>query len=197
MPTVQYGPRAKAAMVNLTCGQFVSVARTAELLTDMLGVAVPTGSVAAAQTPASGGLDSVIDTIVAGIAAAEVVHADETGLRVADSLHWGHSLSTDTLSLLNVHPKRGRGAFDEAGVIPGLSGTLVHDAESAAGTVLLLRGCVPPVLHRACAPGVDRGDRLLREGHRTPALEALHVLLCGWLIPDACRRAATPAMSLG
>ncbi|WP_297006598.1 hypothetical protein [uncultured Corynebacterium sp.] len=44
-------------MVNLTCGQFVSLARAAELLTGMLGIPVSTRTVAAAQTAVAEGLD--------------------------------------------------------------------------------------------------------------------------------------------
>ncbi len=146
---VQYGPRVKAAMVNLTCGQFVSITRTAELLTDMLGIPVSTGSVASAQVAAAEGLDPVIDTIAAGIVASPVVHADETGLRVAGKLHWGHSLSTDTLSLVNVHPKRGREGIEAVGVIPALSGTLVHDAWAPYF-------CYDGVDHQLCAAHVHR-----------------------------------------
>jgi transposase len=47
--------------------------------------------------------------------------------RAAGKLHWVHSASTAGLSLLSVHPKRGKVAMDAAGVLPGSAGVAVHD----------------------------------------------------------------------
>jgi transposase len=52
---------------------------------------------------------------------------DETGLRVDGRLAWVHSASTDTDTLITVHDRRGRVAMDAAGVLPGFTGTAVHD----------------------------------------------------------------------
>jgi transposase len=65
---------------------------------------------------------------VAGLARAELVHADETGLRVAGRLHWLHVASSARFTALFCHPKRGKEGIDAAGVLPGFTGTLVHDA---------------------------------------------------------------------
>lgn len=126
---VSYGPRARAAMVYLAAGQYVPVGRVASTMADLLGVPVSTGAVAAAVEAAGGhGLDAFIDQVAGRIAAAPVVHADETGLRVAGRLHWVHSASTGQFSHISVHPKRGRAGMDAAGILPGYSGVLVHDA---------------------------------------------------------------------
>jgi transposase len=61
------------------------------------------------------------------LAAAPVAHFDETGARVAGRLHWIHLASTSLLTLLSVHPKRGKQAMDQAGVLPGFAGVAVHD----------------------------------------------------------------------
>ncbi|MCI1749380.1 MAG: IS66 family transposase [Acidipropionibacterium sp.] len=128
---VQYGPRAKAIMVYLTAGQHVAIARTATTMSDLLGIPVATGSVAAALAAAGDQrLDGFMETIGAAISSAPVVHADETGLRVAGTLHWVHSASTPGHSHLSVHPQRGRAAMDAAGVLPQVTGVLVHDAWS-------------------------------------------------------------------
>jgi hypothetical protein len=52
---------------------------------------------------------------------------------VAGRLHWLHSASTDRLSLFTVHPKRGRQAMDQAGVLPDFGGVAVHDGWSSYG----------------------------------------------------------------
>ncbi|MDP4029172.1 MAG: transposase [Gallionella sp.] len=56
-----------------------------------------------------------------------VAHADETGMRVAGSLHWLHVMVTTTLTWLGSHANRGKKAFDAFGILAVLAGTLVHD----------------------------------------------------------------------
>src|SRR5712691_11680426 len=56
-----------------------------------------------------------------------VLHADETGMRVAKKLHWLHVLATDTLTWMGCHPKRGTEAFDALALLQQFQGVLVHD----------------------------------------------------------------------
>lgn len=56
------------------------------------------------------------------------MHADETGLRVAERLHWLHVVSSARFTALFCHRKRGKEAIDAAGVLPNFTGIVVHDA---------------------------------------------------------------------
>jgi transposase len=58
---------------------------------------------------------------------AEVLNADETGVRVGGKLHWPHVASTGGLTHYPVHEKRGEEAADEAGILGEFGGTAVHD----------------------------------------------------------------------
>jgi len=73
------------------------------------------------------GLGSFTETVRARLAAAPVVHFDETGLRVEGRLAWVHSASTNQLSLFTAHARRGIEAMDDAGVLPDFTGVAVHD----------------------------------------------------------------------
>jgi transposase len=125
---VQYGPRILAVIVYLYVGQFLSKHRTAQALSDLFGVPVSDGTVAAATSRAGADLADFTDQVRGRLKESPVVHFDETGLRVASRLHWLHSASTNRYSLLHVHPKRGRDAIDDMAVLPGYLGTAVHDA---------------------------------------------------------------------
>lgn len=125
---VQYGPRTKAIVSYLMAGQFLAQARCAQAMADLFGVTVSEGTVAAMTAEAARELGGFLDATRAALRSAELVHADETGLRVDGKLHWVHSTSTDRLSLITVHQRRGRQGIDAHGVLPDYGGTVVHDA---------------------------------------------------------------------
>ena len=107
--------------------QHLPVDRAAQLLADVLGAPVATGTLAAVLAEGAAGLDGFLATVRDQLAAAPVAHFDETGARVAGRLHWVHSASTGLLTLLSVHAKRGKVAMDQVGVLPSFSGVAVHD----------------------------------------------------------------------
>jgi len=125
---VQYGPRARAIMVYLFMGQFLSRERTAHALSELFGAPVSAATVGAATSRAAGDLTGFLSLVRGQIAAAGVAHFDETGLRCEGRLAWLHSASTPTFSLLHAHPGRGRAAMDDMGVLSAFTGTAVHDA---------------------------------------------------------------------
>jgi transposase len=104
------------------------VARTAFLLAELFGTPMAAGTVAAWTHRAAAGLAPFTAAVRAGLAEAELVHADETGLRVAGRGHWLHVASSARFTALFCHRKRGTEGIDAAGVLPGFTGTLVHDA---------------------------------------------------------------------
>jgi transposase len=113
-----YGPGVRALVCYLCVHQHLPVDRAAQLLADVLGASVATGTLAAVVAEGARGLDGFVEVVRAGLAAAPVAHFDETGARVAGRLHWVHSASTSSLSLFTVHAKRGKVAMDQAGVLP-------------------------------------------------------------------------------
>jgi transposase len=126
---VQYGPRLAGTGVYLFHGQFLSRARTVQAIADLFGARVAAGTVASwTARIASVVGEKVLPVIRGRIAGADVAHFDETGLRTAGKLAWMHSASTGCDVLLTVHPRRGVAGMNAAGVLPGFTGTAVHDA---------------------------------------------------------------------
>src|SRR3954451_5882146 len=87
---VSYGPHAAAIAVYLCLGQHLPVEPPAFLLPQVFGTPMATGTVAAWTSRAAAGLDPFTAAARAALAEAELLHADETGLRVAGRLHWLH-----------------------------------------------------------------------------------------------------------
>jgi transposase len=125
--TVQYGPRAQAAMVHLNLNHAVSVQRTAALMQDFFGLSVSQATVVKAARAGAGILQPTVQDIGQAIVDAAVAHADESGLRVAKKLHWLHVLVTDTLTWMGCHPERGGEAFESLALLQQFKGVLVHD----------------------------------------------------------------------
>ncbi|WJK41331.1 IS66 family transposase [Solwaraspora sp. WMMA2056] len=124
-----YGPRIAAIGVYLLHGQFLSIGRTADAIRDLFGLPVAPATITAWVTrTALGVIDTVLPVIRDRVRHAPVAHFDETGIRVDGRLAWPHSASTPTDVLLTVHRRRGTAAMDDAGVLPGYTGTAVHDA---------------------------------------------------------------------
>jgi transposase len=104
-------------------------ARAAELIADVYGLAVSPVTMLAWVAKASAALQRTADQIAEHLRAASVLNADESGLRVAGSLHWLHIAASDTLTWYCVHAKLGMEAIEAHGILPmpKCLGVLVHD----------------------------------------------------------------------
>ena len=121
----------------------------------------------AAWTSRAAGLEPFTVAVRAGLLGAELVHADETGLRVAGRLHWLHVVSSVRFTALFCHRKRGKEAIDAAGVLPDFTGIVVHGAlasyaryRSATHALCnadLLRELIAVVDHHAAHPATTGG----------------------------------------
>jgi transposase len=76
---------------------------------------------------ASAALQSTADLIAAQLQEAALVHADESGLRVASKLHWLHIAANETHTWYGVHARRGMEAIEAHGILRKHLGVLVHD----------------------------------------------------------------------
>jgi transposase len=124
---VQYGSHIKAQASYLNNYQLIPWARTCELLGDFYG---HTPAVALVQEANAALVESIgpsLDASKEQLIESDVVHFDESGLRVEGELNWLHVASTELLTCYTVHPKRGQDGMNAMGVLPALQGRAMHD----------------------------------------------------------------------
>ncbi|KAM3114682.1 IS66 family transposase [Phormidesmis sp. 146-33] len=124
---VQYGAHLKGLMVYLLDYQLLPSARVQELLSDVLGCEVSEGTLYTSRDRCFAELAPVEVAIAQQISQAEVLHCDETGMRVQGKLWWLHVASTEGLTCYFVHAKRGKDAMDAMNILPAYDGISVHD----------------------------------------------------------------------
>ena len=125
--TVSYGENIQAVATYLTSYQLLPIKRTTELIFDLFGVKISQGTVVSAAQEAYEKLEDTQTRIEEELLASEVVHFDESGMRVEGKTHWLHSAGTERCTLYSIHKKRGRDAMDEINILPRFEGTAVHD----------------------------------------------------------------------
>jgi transposase len=116
-----------ALAVYLTQYHLLPFARTAEVLRTVVGIALSPATIVTMVNAAAQRLSAPVTAIGEALVQAAVAHADESGMRVADKLHWLHVLCTTTLTVYFVHAKRGREALAAFGLLALFRGVLVHD----------------------------------------------------------------------
>jgi transposase len=129
--SVQYGPRIKAAAVYLNQYQLIPYARVAEMLESLYGAGLCEGSLLNFNQQAYDSLEDTENQIRDALLQQEVLHADESGIRVEGKLHWVHTLGNGLLTHYRHHKRRGQAAMDDIGLLPDYTGTVVHDHNKA------------------------------------------------------------------
>jgi transposase len=129
---VQYGPVIRAQAVYFNQNHFVPLERTGEIFADLYGHPVADGTILAAcqemanqVAPVQAAAKELL------IHTPEPVHFDETGMRVDGKLYWTHVSSTETVTHLEVHDKRGSKALEAIGIFPRREGKAIHDGYSS------------------------------------------------------------------
>jgi transposase len=123
----QYGPRFKALMCYFNVQHFIPYARLTQICEDLYGQPLSEATIVAANQRAYDHLAHFEQRVAQLLPKAPLNGCDESGLRVAKSLHWLHVVSNPGLTFYGVHAKRGAEAMDEFGILPQCKNWLIHD----------------------------------------------------------------------
>lgn len=124
---VQYGAGIKARVLYLQQYQLLPYQRTSEAMRDLFGCWVSAGTVSNIVRECAGKLVETELKIKKKLRRSPVIHADETGLRVAKQGYYVHVASNARLTHYAYDARRGKAAMDETGILPRYRGNLVHD----------------------------------------------------------------------
>lgn len=129
--SVQYGPGVRALVTKLSVDHKMPLAQISQLFEELYGYDLNSATVEDALELAYELAAPLEAQIIAALKEEELAHFDETGVRVAGKLHWLHTVSTQTLTHLFIHDKRGADALNaDASVLKDFSGIAVHDCWS-------------------------------------------------------------------
>ena len=101
--------------------------RLQELFSDLFHVNISQGTLNNILTRGHHHLESFESEAKEILRQSDVVHFDESGIRVKKHRHWLHVASTDQITCYHIDPKRGQTAMDEMGVLADYQGYAVHD----------------------------------------------------------------------
>jgi transposase len=124
---VSYGPRVRAIVAYLLARQHIPNRRVAEAMTDLFGVKISTGAIDGIYAEAARRLKGFIAALVVLLRSLPVIHADETTDRVGTKNCWMHVASTGLHTLIHASMTRGTEAIEQAGVLIGYRGVVIHD----------------------------------------------------------------------
>ncbi|MBK8471466.1 MAG: IS66 family transposase [Sphingobacteriales bacterium] len=125
---VQYGNSVLAFCALLSNGCHLSCEQISQLFSDLFGQPLNPATVIAANERCYDRLAPSEAVIKAELLRSKVVHFDESGLAVAGKTYWLHVASTDLLTHLFVHEKRGKEALQsEPSLLPNFKHFAVHD----------------------------------------------------------------------
>jgi transposase len=166
----QYGPRFRGLMIYFNNRQFIPYDRLTEVCEDVFGQPLSEATVVRANQRLYETLAPFEEAVKVRLPQAALVHADESGLRVAGKLHWLHVLSTPHLTFYGVHPKRGTEAMNDFGILPRCRGWILHDHFKPYFTY---KDC----LHALCNEHHLRELKFLSEEHQETWAEELSAFL--------------------
>jgi transposase len=168
---VQYGSRLQGLVTYLHVGHSIPLQRSSQILGVVGKTQLSEGTLVSCIQRAAERLRDFETKLVAGLQQQAVLHADETGSKVAGKLQWIHVLTCPAMTFYKHHPKRGYAALEAMKVLPEYRGVLLHDAWHSYFQL--------PALHALCNAHLLRELRALAELEQQGWAGELRVALQG------------------
>jgi transposase len=125
---VQYGSKIRSLSILLNNDYKIPFEKIEQLFADLYGCSYNESTAISHNHVFYDLLAPLEAYIKQQIIGSQVVHFDETGMRVAAKLHWFHTASTHLFTYLFVHAKRGKDALtDSVSLLPDFKNWAVHD----------------------------------------------------------------------
>ena len=119
---VQYGQNIKSNIVYYSIQQMIPEDRLQQLMHDMHGVSIATGTIASINARFAEKIAPLQEQHLDEIKKAPVKTVDETGFRVGGKTYWLHVMGTELFTHYRISPKR-----KDLEPMTGIQGTVVHD----------------------------------------------------------------------
>ena len=110
--------------------QLVPFKRTTEIFQDLYSIHLSQGTLFLILSQASQAFQaskSADNKIKNTLINSDVVHFDESGIKVNGKIKWLHAATDGKATLYSVHNRRGVIAMNDIGILPDFKGILVHD----------------------------------------------------------------------
>lgn len=125
---VQYGVQMQSLCCLLNIEYRIPYHKISQLMADLYGSNVNESTITSFNEGVYEKLAATEAQIKEAVLTSEVVHFDETGMRVEGKLHWFHTACTAAFCYLFVHTKRGKEALiDTKSVLKDFKNWAIHD----------------------------------------------------------------------
>jgi transposase len=114
-------------VINLLVCQMMALNRVAHLVNAMIGTLLAEATLLQFVLRLYGALETWEKHAVTQLLHANVMHVDETSLRVDKKNHWIHVYAAGDITRKCLHRKRGKEAIAAVDIIPRYGGVIVHD----------------------------------------------------------------------
>lgn len=127
MRQVQYSSNIKAQVCYLYATQMLSYNRIALHLSAVCNINISEATIFNFLQEAYHRLEFWEESALDYIYNSKSLYVDETGMKVSQILHWVHTYSTELVTLMFLHSKRGGKAIEDINILENYSGVMVHD----------------------------------------------------------------------
>src|SRR5581483_5841646 len=115
---VQSGPRVQALAISLSQFQWLPMERVCETLSDLCNCQLSEGTLVTWIEQVVHRREPTQERIKTLLLQSDLIHADETGVRIKGLLHWVHVAATTTLTHYRWHRRRGQEAMTALEIWP-------------------------------------------------------------------------------